>query len=86
MPTCGAARPTPTVPYMTRNISLAILEISDPGPVSSSMGISSLVARRAGWGYFSTRRSVPSMGPGSTSSVVVLKREEDARDRWEGDE
>mmetsp|Transcript_18425 Transcript_18425/g.38709 ORF Transcript_18425/g.38709 Transcript_18425/m.38709 type:complete len:125 (-) Transcript_18425:64-438(-) len=60
---------------MTRNISLAILEISEPGPVSSSRGISALGARRDGWGYLRTRRSVPSTTPGSTSSVVLKRAE-----------
>ncbi len=66
---------------MTRNISLAILDISHPGPVSSSMGISALGARSDGWGYFSTRRSVPATIPGSiSSSMELLKRREDNRD------
>jgi len=69
---------------MTKNISLAIREISDPGPVRSSMGISSLGARRDGWGYFRTWRLVPSTMPGSISSVV-LKRE-DCHDWKEGDD
>jgi len=62
---------------------LAILDISEPGPVSSSMGISSFGARRAGWGYFSTRRSVPSTTPGSTSSVVLNRDVRDVHGREE---
>lgn len=59
------------VAYITKNISLAMRDISEPGPVSSSSEISALGARRAGCGYLSTRRSVPSTTPGSTSSVVL---------------
>ena len=54
---------------------MASIDISDPGPVRSSMGISRFGARRDGWGYLSTRRFVPSTIPGSISSscsVVLL--------------
>ena len=68
MPTCGAASPTPWVAYMTRNISLAIFFISPD--FSSSSVTSAFSARSDGWGYFRTRRSVPSTSPGSTSSVA----------------
>lgn len=63
---------------MTRNISFAILDISHPGPVNSSMGISEFGARSDGWGYLSTRNDVPATTPGSiSSSVELLKRRDD---------
>ena len=59
--------------------------------MSSSIGISSFGARSDGCGYFSTRRSVPSTTPGSTSSVVLsnlvnfdngVEEEGAAEDEW----
>jgi len=71
------------VAYITKNISFAILDISHPGPVNSSNLISSFTARKDGWGYFNTRKSVPSTTPGSTSSVVLLNSEDIHDDRLE---
>lgn len=84
IPTCGAARPTPSVAYITNNISLAILDISPD--FNSSSVISEFDARKDGWGYFKTRKSVPSTFPGSTSSVADWSRMKSSREVRNGDD
>mmetsp|Transcript_18456 Transcript_18456/g.63660 ORF Transcript_18456/g.63660 Transcript_18456/m.63660 type:complete len:207 (-) Transcript_18456:7-627(-) len=73
MPTCGAARPTPSASYM----SWSMRRPSACVAATSSSAMISFGARRAGCGYMTMRS--PATRPGSTSSLTGAAAREASR-------